>query len=163
MKLCTLLIAMAADCSTEKKVKFIIDGILQYKGEHDSITRINEVTILSYDDKEWFITFKSDDFNWVTCITDIPPKGRDQLAALFNTKPRQTKARINGEVKNYDQFDLYNEEGKIICLCVGFDISCNYNTGGKLFVCDVPNPEALSQISLKEKSFQLNKQHFPGN
>lgn len=42
-------------------------------------------------------------------------------------------------------------------------MSEDYNTCGALFVCDVPNPEALSQISLKEKSFQLNKQNFPGN
>lgn len=163
MKLCALLITMAADGSTEKKVKSSIADLPQYKDEHDSITKINEVTILSYDGKKWFITFKSDDFNWVADMSDFSQKGRDQLATLFNIKPRRTKAKINGEIKHYDQFNLYNMEGKIICVCVGFDMGCNYNTDGELFICDVPNPAALPQISLDEKRFRINVQHFPNH
>jgi hypothetical protein len=63
--------------------------------------------------------------------------------------------------KFYDKYHLFNEEGKIICVCEGFEMSADYNTCGELFVCDVPNPAALLQISLDEKNFRINAKHFP--
>ncbi len=145
----------------EKKLKHTIENLPPFDGDISKIPKVTKVSLATRNAK-WHLCFNlSSLFTWVVSIEESSEQGRKQIASLFGIEPEETNIKLRGNFGDNDTFKLYNIEGKVIlALHVWANTGGDRDPNGIQFVCDLPNPDAIPEKSLKE-SYISFKCHFP--
>lgn len=137
----------------EKKPDRTIADLPSYNGDLSKLPKIKEVKILT-DKETWFLVFRHEHWSWSIDIGCTSQRKRENFAEMFETTPEETICKIKGKTYFAYTFRLYNTEGSVIMVCSDYT-PYEKNLRGEIFMCEIPNPVALSQSSLNRGVFEI--------